>query len=347
MEIFRSAKKTHLSQLSEIRTSSHHNISSINELPTNMHKYTKWSIAALASWTFFFTVLFGGIIKKTSVFREYACTVEKFSVNPRFECYRKCGVTDGRNTELEKDGNDYDLEYDYDYSYLTADDAFEIMEEFRDLNPYQEISEEEFDDLLQYMEYEMNENKRDHHRDGGDPDKKRPDCDELERDTLDWYSPTLCLHARYGFEDPLCPPESATCYTGRKWRRKCGLSCPLAYNVTLGLGIDHLGYVEKNRDLGTDNDRFNSYKDSYKIGDRITCQVVKGGSGEHEFLFVDERLSHQALQWWKWSLFTGSIAMVILTTAGMIVSYMRYNEKRSAGYDPIIDPGEITAPTTI
>lgn len=294
-----------------------------------MRKYQKWSIAAVISWAFFFVVLFGGIIQKTSIFREYSCTVKKFTTEPRFECSKRCGITDKSTYNYERNENDR-------YDYLSAEDANEIMKELEQYDNV-DMSEQEFINLLQYIEL----NSGGHH--GNDDDNKYPDCDELERDTLEWYSPKLCLHAKWGFEDPLCPPETATCYTGKKWRRKCGLSCPLAYNVTIGLEVNHIGYIEKNRDLGTDRERYNSYKDSYKWGEKTTCQVIKGGSGEHEFLFVDERLSHETLQWWKWSIFSGSILMVLLTSVAAIVSYMRYRERmnRNGGgveYAPIVNP---------
>lgn len=259
-------------------------------------------------------------MKKTSIFREYACSVEKFHVDPRFECYKKCPIV-----------TDYVLESRDSFKRtMDADDAFEIMAELEgyDIESEEDLSDEQFSSLLESIFYWKNRDG-----DGDDGHKDKPDCDVLERDTLDWYSPKLCLHAKYGFEDPLCPPEAATCYTGKKWRRKCSLSCPLAYNVTVHLNVDHIGTVQKNRDLGTDKDRYISYKDTYTPGAKLSCQVVKGSGGDHDVLFIDERISHEAMQWWKWSLFSGSILLVLLTTTGSVISYVRYRERVSRGLD--------------
>jgi len=305
-----------------------------------MQRYANWSIAAAVSWVFFFVVLFTGIIKKTSVFREYGCSVTGFSVDPRFECTTRCSVTDSQEPMVPHMTSYITEEDVLAFDYLSSDDAMELaaMLERDEIN----ISEEQFIDLLQTVEQlKNNGNHRNPGRGDDDGHEKYPDCDVLEKDTLDWYNPTLCLHAPGGFENPLCPPENAPCYTGKKWRRKCGLSCPLAYNVTLSLDVDHIGGVSKNRDLGTNRDRYLSYKDEYTLGKRLSCQVVKDISGNNDVLFLDERMSHTALQWWKWGMFSLSIFLVLLTSMGAVVSYMRFREAQPRGvYAPIAPDGD-------
>lgn len=235
-----------------------------------MQKYQKWLSGAIVSWIVFLVILFGAVVKKTSIINEYSCTVQKFDVDPRFECNTRCPI-------------------------------------FPD------------SDLKQF--------------------KAGPDCDELENDTLEWYSPELCLRAKWGFEDPLCPPDNAVCYVGDKWKRKCYLSCPLGYDVTVGLDVgEDIGYVEKERDLGTDRERFESYKDFYNVGDTLTCQVVKmrnGDDGEkHDFLWLDERVSSKTMNWWKWTLFSMSVIATVFTTMGSIASFVKYRNRRD-GYNAI------------
>jgi len=263
-------------------------------------------ISAIFSWIFFLVILFAGLAKETGTVNEYACVVKKFYVEPRFECYKRCSIL---NDDVESD-------VESDSSALSADDAFEIMSELERTG--QGLSEEEFVRLLEFIEAQEMETDT----------SKYPDCDELELDTLEYYSPRLCLEAKWGFEDPLCPPESATCYAGDKWRRKCTLSCPLAFNVYLGLDVDHIGHVEKMRDLGTDADRYRSYKEAYHVGDNTSCQVAKD-----KVLWIDERISHRAMRWWKWSVFAASILFVLGTTTGSIVSYVTYNRNGNSEED--------------
>lgn len=285
-----------------------------------MQRFAKWSIAATVSWVIFFVILFTGIVKKTSVFREYACEVRDFYVDPRFECYKRCSVLDSKEPSENLESSYENLESSYDY--LSADDAAELMADLEEANV--PVSDKDVIDIIDYM------------KNGDKSHENDPDCDELERDTLDFYSPHLCLHARFGFEDPLCPPENAPCYTGKKWRRKCGLSCPLAYNVTVSLEVDHIGSVVKWRDLGANRKRYVSYRDEYKSGRKLSCQVIKDVTGNHDVLFVDERLSHEATQWWKWSLFSGSLLLALFTTtAAVISSYIRFREQDRTGYGAI------------
>jgi len=235
------------------------------------HKYQKWVIAAVLAWVSFLGILFGEVVKSTSIHKEYACTVEKFVVDPRFDCNTRCSV----------------------------------------------MAENEIEYAVWYDE---------------------PDCKQLEKDTLDWYSPKLCLKAKWGFEDPLCPPESSTCYVGEKWRRKCSLSCPLAYNIKLRLNVDHIGTVDKERDLGTDRKKYESYRDNYHVGDNLTCQVVKVGNGDdknHDVLWLDERVSSNTIEFWKWFMFTGSIMATLFTTLGAIASFVKYRNRRAQGYGPV------------
>ena len=291
-----------------------------------MRQYAQLSIAAGVSWVLFFAVLFGGVVRQTSVVREYGCTVRDFHVDPRFDCYKRCSVTDGgSNVVVSKAQPD-------DYTYLSADDAIELMAEIErsDIT----MTEEQFIALLETVEdIKKGRGEKDH--------EKYPDCDELERDILDAYSPKLCLDALYGFEDPLCPPENTLCYTGNKWKRKCGLYCPLAYNITLNLDVDHMGKVDKSRDLSTDRDRYMSYKDYYEVGKRLACQVVKDPTGNNDVLFVDERMSHEALQWWKWSLFSGSLLLALLTSVASVVSYVKFrNNSDLSSYQPLGNNGD-------
>ena len=181
-----------------------------------MERYAKWSIAAAISWVLFFVVLFTGIVRKTSVFREYGCQVEDFSVDPRFDCYKRCSIMD--NVEIMKPATAKDAPYEY----LSADDVIEVMEELEreDVS----VSEEELVALFETVEYMKNKNgNRGRGNKGGnrnDKDGNRRDtyahCDVLEHDTLETYFPRLCLNARFGLEDPLCPPENAPCYIGEK-----------------------------------------------------------------------------------------------------------------------------------
>jgi hypothetical protein len=235
----------------------------------HLEKYTKWAIAAISFWIFFFVVLFGGVIHKTSVVKEYSCTVTLFSVDPRFDCRTKCPLM----SNLE---------------------SMEIQK------------------ML---------------------DERQPHCDDLTRDTVKWYSPRLCLNAKWGFEDPLCPPERAECYSGHNWYRKCYLECPLGYNITLELDVDHLGHVTKNRDLGTDSDRYNSYKEEYVVGKEMSCQVITGK--DNTVRWVDERMTHEAFVWWKWTIFSGAIFAALFTSVMSVLSYIKYRNTMGSGYGPI------------
>lgn len=262
-----------------------------------MEKYAKWSIVAAVSWTFFFIVLFGGIIKQTSVIHEYGCTVKEFNVDPRFDCNTKCPLIE------------------------SAEDAFElesIVNEFQnDFN--------EFEDF-----------------DGHRREPAKPSCDDLERDTLNWYSPKICLKAKWGFEDPLCPPEQQVCFSGNHFTRKCYLKCPLAYTVNLRMNVDHIGDVDMSRDLGINSDKYEHYKNEYAVGKRTSCQVVGRGN---DIKWVDERLSHDAFAWWKWSLFTGTMLASVIFTIMAIIAYVKLSRERQVNpvYTPIESDGTANA----
>lgn len=232
-----------------------------------VQKYQKWLLASIFSWASFFAILFGAVIKKTSIVQEYGCTVEEFTVIPRFECDTRCPIIAEVN------------------SYYAA-----------------------------------------------------PDCDELKKSMLDWYDPRLCLDAKWGFEDPLCPPDASICYVGDKWRRKCYLSCPLAYEIDLKLDVEHLGSVKKGRDLETDREKYESYRETYHVGDSMTCQVVKIGNGdEHDVLWVDERISSKTISGWKWGLLSASTFAVFFTTLMTVISALKYRSRQARGYGPVDD----------
>jgi hypothetical protein len=300
-----------------------------------MERYINWIIVSVISWVLFFVVLFTGIVKHTSVFEEHACQVQRFDVEPRFDCYTRCNVlNDDNNRDPSMPIDDYEIDwFDQDdevaYSYLPVDDALQLLAEIQQshisLNEAQIVS---LLNMLELLKNPINDLKQ---------ETAIPNCDQLERDTLDWYHPKLCLHARWGFEDPLCPPENALCYVGDKWRRKCGLTCPLAYNITLTLNVDNIGTIVKTRDLGTNRDRYLSYKDAYTPNRDMTCQVIKSSD---KVLFVDERMSHQAIQWWKWSLFSGTLLVAILTTATALTSLYRYKYRTDGHqYEPLLRSG--------
>jgi hypothetical protein len=242
-----------------------------------MQKYQKWLIASVVSWIAFLTVLFGGIIKNTSIVSQYACKVDEFHVTPRFQCNTRCPIIPDENKNKHKNQNE-------------------------------KLKKIEFYD--------------------------KPDCNELEKDILDWYDPTLCFKAKWGFEDPLCPPDSSVCYVGDKWRRKCHLSCPLAYNIHLELTVNHIGHVKKERDIGIDRKKYEFYRDKYHVGDTMTCQVMKIGN-EHDVLWLDEHISSNAMEWWKWSLFVTTIMATIFTTLGTIASFIKYKNRQAEGYNPV------------
>lgn len=280
-------------------------------------KHTKWTIAACVWWFIFIVVLFGGVVNKTALVREYGCEVKKFTVDPRFECSKRCSVTD-----YIKGPSDYTS---FNADIMAADDYNEILSLIYSYYPDAELSPEETDNLVGVMA-EMRKEKGNY-----------PSCDELEQWTLEKYSPKICLHAKFGFEDPLCPPEKATCYAGDKWKRKCQLSCPLAYNITLKMEVDHIGTIVKNRDLSTDKEKYESYRDTYRTGAKMSCQVIRKPNGEDgdDVLFIDERMSHTAIQWWKWTLFTGSLILALLSTISALITYTKYRE--NGGYTPVSD----------
>jgi hypothetical protein len=309
-------------------------------MPT-MYKHTNWTIAAFVSWVLFMVVLFGGVVKKTAFVKEFGCTVEDFSVDPRFECFKRCHITDNeKNINHVNNVNHINDVTDV----LDADDIYEIIAKVQRESPSKLSSEKEIAAYIATLDTITKKVKSKHANKDNKEKEQDPECDELEKDTLDWYSPRLCLNSKFGFEDPLCPPDEATCYTGNKWRRKCALSCPLAYNVTLDLNVDHIGHVTKSRDLGTDKDRYNSYKDEYRKGVSLTCQVVKKPGqndddvDEHDVLFIDERMSSEKVAWWKWSLFTITLLMALGCTVSALGSYVRFRESYGAEYAPL-NPG--------
>lgn len=286
-----------------------------------LEKYAKWAIAAAVMWILFFVILFGGVIEKTALIKEYSCTVTGFNVDPRFDCHTKCSVIPS-SASMVLDADDV----------LELADILEKAKELEMVEMYEDMDKDDYEEMSAY-----GGGRRDPRvpNPGHGDDDRSPHCDDLERDTLKWYSPKLCLKAKWGFEDPLCPAESAVCYTGHNWHRKCHLQCPLAYNITVGLDVAHIGHVEKVRDLGTDADKYKSYKEEYTVGKTMTCQVVK--NGDHDVKWVDERMSHKAFAWWKWSLFLGSMLLSLFCTVASIMYYIMLREEHHGNeYDPIL-----------
>lgn len=245
----------------------------------------KWAIVALLSWGLFFIILFAGVVPSTSLIKEYGCTITNFEVEPRFDCTTRCPIIGG------KEKRDLDSE------------AYEALEA--------------------YLTDKTPKRPRPPHPRPRPPQPPKPSeehCDDLEKGILGDYSPNLCLNSPFGQEDPLCPPDSTPCFSGRKYTRKCRLECPLAYNITVGLDVDHIGHVDNNRDLGTDTDKYNSYKEEYVIGKRTTCQVVR--DGEDNVRWVDDRMSHKAFAWWKWSMFSATVLLALASTILSVLYYM-------------------------
>lgn len=254
-----------------------------------LEKHSKWAIGAAVSWTLFFIILFGGVIPKTALVQEYGCTVKSFNVDPRFECSTKCPVIP---------------------DMIDVDDMMEL-----------ETAMSDFED--EYYDYLGGERRR---RPPTQPKKgDHKHCDEVEKETLSLYSPKLCMKARWGFEDPLCPPEYQVCYVGHELERKCHLKCPLAYNITVSLDVDHIGPVTNSRDIGTNEDKLKSYKDEYKEGRHMSCQVIRDGS--NNVRWVDERMTHKQFAWWKWSLFAGTMIMSLICTVASLVYYTHFKHR--------------------
>lgn len=288
-----------------------------------LERYAKWAMLATVFWVLFLTVLFGGVIHRTAIVREYPCTVEKFHVDPRFECDTKCPLL-SEDRIIDTDDN-FELAATLDYDEWINRAAREESADGAYDSGFATRYEAEFEEMLKsYETYELDRDRRPIPPKPGNPDDRQPHCDELKENTLRWYSPKLCMNARWGFEDPLCPPDKAVCYTGHNWHRKCHLSCPLAYNVTLGLSVKHIGRVEKARDIGTDSEKYKSYKDEYVVGKEMTCQVVMDGS--NDLKWIDERMSHTAIQWWKWSIFSGTLLLSIMCTVAAVLNYILYRE---------------------
>lgn len=304
-----------------------------------LEKYQKWTIVSAVFWPLFFVVLFAGVIPRTSIIKEYPCTVKSFSVDPRFDCRTKCPLMSAESMLIDAD------------DVMELDQILEKARELERVERWADMSGEDFtgenipDDIYEnyrdyYYEFTEKEPRRRNPIPSPSPKPDHPDhdrqphCDDLERDTLKWYSPKLCLKAKWGLEDPLCPND-AVCYTGHNWHRKCHLQCPLAYNITVGLDVGHIGYVEKNRDLGTDADRYNSYKTEYAVGRELTCQIVEGN--HKEVKWVEERLSHKALSWWKYSMVIGTISIAVFST---VASIMHYIYRHDPNYSIVPGAGE-------
>jgi hypothetical protein len=265
-----------------------------------MEKFAQWMIVALLSWGIFFIILFAGIVPSTSLIKEYGCTITDFHVVPRFECSTHCPIISKTHEKRSVHKHKIDPQ------------GFEYLK-----------------DLLEMREEEVRIQEREKKK--KDPPKpSHPHCDDLEKETKNYYDANLCLNSPFGIEDPLCPADSVPCLSGRQYTRKCQLKCPLAYNVTVSLDVDHIGKVSLNRDLSTDEDRYKSYKNEYAVGKRTSCQVVLDGNDKVRW--VDERLSHKAYSWWKWSLFTASILMALGATIASIVNFMDFRN-RANGYE--------------
>lgn len=162
---------------------------------------------------------------------------------------------------------------------------------------------------------------------GGKKGRELPTCDDMENEFLEFYDPFLCMNVPWS---EYCPPEGAVCLGGDHLQRKCILESPLAYNVSISVDVEKVGFVQKSRDLGTDKQLLEEYIDSYAVGKQMYCQVYTTPDSSKDVKWIDERVSHVAFQWWKWSMFTGSFLVAMVTTIMAIYRYI--NRDGGNGY---------------
>ena len=155
----------------------------------------------------------------------------------------------------------------------------------------------------------------------------------------DTFDPEQTYYVDDYLESWVCPKDGQVCDGGRRMMEphaKCGMYCPLAFNVTVEYHLHHQDTnIRMKKDLSTDDKRFNDYRQKYSVGNELICGVYDNG---RKVYFYDDVVGTKN-RWLPWTLFSMAVLGTIVTTGLSVrecVLLRRGHERRQ--FPPLI-PG--------